>query len=331
MRSLKKRPRSDNLVNQSRRHSGSLGRRIYLGLLIVFVFFVANYFWGDLIFLRGDGLVMRDKTVIAASYVSRIDEVAVTPGAVVSEGEEILHIASPEQLERLADLSTRQADLIQRSAEFRLRKQIADRMLPLAKERQQKTGELLDMVGGLKSSGNLSNERYHDILAESFDASSQLARLMADQDTLSDQMASLETARTEAHMALKNLQDHYSQGVIRSPVTGTVGAHVPVPGSVYRSGDPMVSIFSGDAYVLTYLPRRYLFAIEVGMEVNVSSGRQSVAGVIDAILPVSDMLPQEFQSNFKPRERSQLARIRLVEPDQFPLYEKVSVSSRLMW
>ncbi|WP_319529887.1 HlyD family efflux transporter periplasmic adaptor subunit [uncultured Cohaesibacter sp.] len=331
MRNLKKRPRTDNLTNQTRRSGVSVGRRIYLGLLVVFAVVVANYFWGDLFLLKGDGLVMRDKSVIAASYVSRIEEVAVKEGQMVKKGDVILRIESPEQLERLADLSTRQADLIQRSAEFRLRMQIADRLLPLAKQRQQQTGELLDTIGQLKTSGNLTNERYHDILSESFEASAELAKLIADQETLSDQMASLETARDGAEMALIDLKDHYAQGEIRAPVDGAIGTQVPSPGSVYRSGDPMLSIYSGEAYVLTYLPRRYLFSIEVGMEVMVSSGRSSEAGVIDAILPVSDMLPQEFQSNFKPRERSQLARIRFVEPPKFPLYEKVRVSGRYLW
>ncbi|MEJ2118566.1 MAG: hypothetical protein P8Y36_12015 [Alphaproteobacteria bacterium] len=33
MRALKKRPRSDILANQQRRHGGNLGRRVYLVLL----------------------------------------------------------------------------------------------------------------------------------------------------------------------------------------------------------------------------------------------------------------------------------------------------------
>ena len=88
----------------------------------------------------------------------------------------------------------------------------------------------------------------------------------------------------------------------------------------------MLSILTGETYVLAYLPSRYLFPIRPGTKVVVSSGRHRDAGVIENILPVSEALPREFQNNFKPTDRSQLARIRLSNKTKFPTFEKVEIS-----
>ena len=326
MRSLRKRPRSDNLGNQKRVSPPSYGRYVYLFLLIAFALAMVNYIWGDMVILRGDGLVLRDKTLVAASYTSRIEKVAIKEGQTVRKGDRLLHIESSEQLERLAELSTRQADLTQKAADFSLRLQIADRLLPLARQREEHTQTFLSHVDDLMKRGNLSSARYEEILRSSFDASSHLVRLTVDQTMLSGQIGTLEAARKDAEAALAKLKAYYADGMIKAPVTGTIGSDIPSTGAVYRTGEPILSIYSGDAYVLTYLPRRYLFSIEPGMSVTVSNGRQTVEAVIDSILPLSDMLPQEFQNNFKPRERSQLAKIKLADGFTFPLHEKVSIS-----
>ena len=75
IRSLKKRPRSDALANEKRLPPHSLGRIIYLSLLGIFSIAILNYLFGDLVFLHADGLVLRDKTVVAPSYVARIQQI----------------------------------------------------------------------------------------------------------------------------------------------------------------------------------------------------------------------------------------------------------------
>jgi multidrug resistance efflux pump len=328
MRALRKRPRSDNLANQQRRQGGNFGRRVYLILLGVFALSIANYLWGDFLMLRGNGLVLRDKNVVARSYVSRIAAVNVEAGQAVKRGDVLLRIESVELLERLAELSTRQADLTQKAAEFHLRSQVAKQMLPLAVRREKKTGQVLAQFDSMTKRGLLTSTSYEQALKANFDAGQDRVRLTAEQDTLRTQIKALEDARADATAALKNLQEHYANGVVRAVNDGSVGARVPSVGDVYRSGDPMLSIYTGEAYVLTYLPARYLFSIQPGMKVVVSSGRHSDEGVVTEILPVSDALPSEFQNTFKPRERNQLARIKLSAPHKFPIFEKVEISRK---
>ncbi len=56
------------------------------------------------------------------------------------------------------------------------------------------------------------------------------------------------------------------------------------------------------------------------------SGRLSASGVISEILPVTAVLPKEFQNSFKPRDRNQLARITFGQKPPFPLHAKVSLT-----
>ena len=127
------------------------------------------------------------------------------------------------------------------------------------------------------------------------------------------------------------MRAHYADGHVASPFDGAVGAKIPSVGDVYRPGETILSIYSGEPHVLAYLPSRYLFSIEPGMRVKVTSGRQSAVGTVAKILPVTDALPREFQNTFKPRDRSQLARITFAEAPPFPLHEKVEVTTAYPW
>ena len=139
-------------------------------------------------------------------------------------------------------------------------------------------------------------------------------------------MSALNNALADADDAIAKLKALYSDGIVRSPVSGSIGAIVPSVGNVYRPGEPILSIYSGDPYVLVYLPRRYLFPIYVGMELRLTDGRDVATGTITEIFLVTDTLPKEFQNTFQPQDRNQLAKIKLASPSTFPLNQKVSVS-----
>ncbi|MCB1492778.1 MAG: biotin/lipoyl-binding protein [Rhodobiaceae bacterium] len=327
MRSLKRRPRSDSLVNQERRTGGLIGRLVYLSLLAVFALGIGNYFWGDFLFLRGKGIVLQEQTVSATTYIARVVEVSVVSGQKVKKGDPLLRVESTDVLERLADLSIRQAELTQRAAEFNLRSQIALQLLPLAEQREQETGKMLSQLHSMSDRGLLTSARYEEALRANYDASGERVRLTAESDTLHSQITALDRARQNANIAVKNLGAHYANGIIRAEVDGTVGVKVPAVGDVHRPGESFLSVFGGRSYVLAYLPNRYLFSITPGTKVTISGGRSGQQeGTILEILPVTDALPLEFQNTFRPRERSQLAKIELPHGADFPIFEKVSIT-----
>lgn len=327
IKKLKRRPRPDDLVTQQRKTTGQAGRMIYLGLLGVFALAMLNFLFGDFVFLRADGQVVRDRTTIAATYIARIEAIGVKQGQEVKLGDTVLNVQSAEMLERLADLSASRARLAAKAAEFRIRAETVTRLLPIAEKRATETARVLAQFEKLSDSNLVTSARYDEALQARYESQEKLVKLRAEKLTLTEETATLEVARADATNALDDLRAHYADGMVRSPVEGSIGSIVPSAGDVYRPGEAMLSIYSGDAYVLAYLPRRYLFSIETGTRVTVASGRHSATGIITQILPVTDALPKEFQNTFKPRDRSQLARIKLLEPGQFPLHEKVELSS----
>ncbi len=325
VRALKKRPRIDTLVSEKRRNTNLTGRMIYLALLIVFAVTVLNYLLGDFVFLRADGLVLRDPNTIAATYVARVEQVAVKEGQKVKKGDILLRLQSTELLERLADLSTQRAQFAARYVEYQTRLAIVAQLLPLAQKREAQTASTVTQYEKLAEGGLATFAGYDNALSASYQAQQDRVQLTVQDQTLKKELTTLESARDDAAAALENLKLHYSDGVVRALVNGEIGASVPSVGAVYRPGEAMLSIYSGEAYVLAYLPRRYLLPIYEGMEVVVSDGRHHTAGTVSEILAVTDALPTEFQNTFKPRDRSQLAKISFPHPPPFLLHDKINI------
>jgi multidrug resistance efflux pump len=180
----------------------------------------------------------------------------------------------------------------------------------------------------LAQAGLATSSGYDNALTANFIAQQDHVKLTTQRKTLENELETLKQASDVAESKLARLQESYADGVVRAPISGSIGVSVPPLGHVYRAGDAILSIYSGESYVLAYLPRRYLFAIKVGQKLTVSDGRVSIDGTLAELLPVTDALAKEFQNTFKPTDRSQLAKIKLLEPSPFPLHDKVSLSAR---
>ncbi|MCB1490217.1 MAG: efflux RND transporter periplasmic adaptor subunit [Rhodobiaceae bacterium] len=306
--------------------TNSLGRMVYLGLVAALAVGLVNFLFGDFVFLRADGLVVRDRASVAATYLAYVDSVAVKPGQTVKKGDELMRLRSTDMLERLADLSSNRAQIAARVVDFKVRLATASRLMPLAERREQETTRVLKDFDGLSNRNLVTSVRYDEALLSRFDAQQEFVRLATENEALSDELKALEAAQADADNALVDLRAHYNDGVIAAPADGSVGADIPAPGDVHRPGEMILSIYSGAPYVLAYLPRRYLFAIRPGMRVKVSNGRMSATGEIETILPLTKEAPREFQNAFRPADRNQLGRIRLDNAPDFPLHEKVRIT-----
>lgn len=326
MRPLRKRIRPDNLPNDQRVSRGSLGRIVYLVLLIGFVGAVLNYFFGDYFLMRADGLVLRDHSVVATTYIARVEKVGVTEGQKVEKGQPLLQLQSTELLERIADLSVKRADLAAKATEFKIRADSVRDLLPIAERREKESEKVLKLFDGMAKDGFVRSVPYAEALSANYDASKDRVTLTSQARVLNDELDALEKARSDANSTFDDLQALYADGMVSAPVSGSVGTNVPYVGNVYRPGEPLLKIYWGEPYVLLYLPRRYLFGISVGMELKVTDGQNTETGVVSEILPLTDALPKEFQNTFQPSDRNQLAKVKLPKNSKFPLNQKVSVS-----
>ena len=104
MKFLIKRTRPDNFTTEGLNRSQTLGRTIYVVFLVVFAIAVFNYFFGDYVLFRSDGLVMRDQSTVATPFIARVESIYVREGQAVEEGVLLLKLRSPEIIERLGEL-----------------------------------------------------------------------------------------------------------------------------------------------------------------------------------------------------------------------------------
>jgi multidrug resistance efflux pump len=326
MRPLRKLLRPDNIPNERRVARGGVGRIVYLVLLVLFGAAVLNYLLGDLVLLRADGLVLRDENVVATTYIARVDSIFVQQGATIKVGSPLLKLQSLEILERLADLSIKRAELVAKVTDLRVNTETVEQLLPLAERHELESARVIKQFDSADMSGLITSVRWEQALRANYEALRDRVRLSAQSRVLNEEMKALQLALADADTALRDLKTHYADGEVLAPVSGSVGVAVPYVGNVYRPGDPLLSIYSGDPYVLVYLPRRYLFRIYVGLQLRVTDGQNTEDGVISEILPVTATLPKEFQNTFQPSDRNQLARVKLASGSNFPLNQKVSVS-----
>jgi len=327
MKRIRKRPRLDKLLNQSRSSKVAWGRRLYLLLLCGLGLELANYFLGDAIFLRADGILLTDRQIIAATYQAKVVDVRVKEGQSVPQGAVLVQLQSAEMLKDIADLSVRIADLAARESQLRARAASVANLLPLAERNARESTAAVTRIDTLSDRGLVSTQNMTLALASGYDMAAKLADLRGQSQVLADELSLVEQSHRRASQALAQLEAFYDGGAVRTVSAGTVGSRVPVVGQVAKFGDELLQVYGDRAYVLAYLPEIYLFAVSPGdkVEVNGGAGSRSSVGTVDAILGVADALPPEFQNTFRPRDRSRLVRISLPKDHGFAISQKVRV------
>lgn len=326
---LKSRPRSDSFVNEPIKKRRHWDRAIYLVLLTAFGVGLANYVAGDRLFLRAGGIVLRERSVIAATALVRVTEVAVRPGQSVDDGDVLLRAESIDVLGRLADLTMRDATLAEREVALRSRLGISDRLLPSAKERLESFKDRLSVLSAEDSEVLVPISRRETVAENVYDAETEVATLEASVESLAREIEVVEDARGHARQAIKEMKTHYANGLHTAGVQGIVSDSVPAPGEVFRPGEPIVTLMWGKPHVLAYLPETYVFGINAGDRVVVTNGSMRHQGVIEAILPVSKSIPDEFRTAFRLDESKQMARVALDPNSPFPVQSPVRITKQL--
>ena len=328
MQFIRKRPRLDALLNQQRANTIAWGRRLYVVLLAALGIAIANYFVGDALFLRADGILLTERQDVAATFPAKVAAVYVKEGDTVAKGAPILELQSSEMLKQIADLVLRNSDLAVREEQLRGRIATVTALLPLAERNAREGKQAVARIDTISVKGLVSTQNMNQALATGYDTAVKLAELRVESDVLGKELTLVEQTHRRASEALAQLEEFYDRGLIRATAPGVVGSRVPVAGQVAKFGDELLQIYQDKAYVLAYLPDIYLFAVRRGDRVEVSggAGTQSISGTVDAILSVADALPPEFQNTFRPRDRSRLVRISLPKDHGFAISQKVRVT-----
>lgn len=326
MKRLRKHDRIDTLGKQQRAGSVRWGRMIYLSLVTAFAGSIVYYLAGDTVVLSADGIVLKDRHAVDASYPAKVMEVFVKEGDTVEVGTPLLRLESFEMVKELADMAYRDGELAIREGQLRGKLGVIKTIMPLAERTARESKSTVARFDTVSTKGLIPALTVGDALRGSLQASERVADLGSQQEATEIELDLVAKALVVSGGAMEQLNRIYDGGNVRSSAAGEVGVKVPIPGQVVSFGDELMQINGGKSYILAYLPDQYLFGVETGMAVAVSGGGRSVGGRVESVLGVADALPAEFQNMFRPRDRSRLVRVVLDGAQPFAVSQKVRVS-----
>ncbi|ODR96161.1 hypothetical protein AUC69_15455 [Methyloceanibacter superfactus] len=143
-------------------------------------------------------------------------------------------------------MSTKQADIIAKITDFKVRAESVSKLLPLAERREAEAAQAIRQFDTLLEGKYVTSVRYEEALRANYEATRERVTLLTQGNVLKEELTSLDRARDDADDALSKLQAIYADGLVHSPVNGSIGSTIPSVGTVYRPGDPILSIYSGE-------------------------------------------------------------------------------------
>lgn len=326
---LRRRPRLDTLQNEVRKRGRSWGRWVYLALVLGLLLWLLDSFLGDYIYLRAEGLVLRERVVLATQYPAAVVKLNVRQGWNVRPGKVVARLRSQYVEESLAKLHAQLAGVITSAAELSIRDKVNDALYPLAQNRYQIARSARINSEELLSQGLLAVNRHSDLIKDEVVSAESQAQLAAERDVIGREAADVRAAIDASQSAISRLTELYGDGVVRSTVDGIVGSLEVSEGSVVREAEPLMEIFTGPPFVLAYVPEGTLYDVQKGDHIRIGVGLASYHGQVSQIYNLAGQLPKEFQQAFQPVNRARLIRVDF-DPDQRdlpPLFAKTRLSA----
>jgi multidrug efflux pump subunit AcrA (membrane-fusion protein) len=186
----------------------------------------------------------------------------------------------------------------------------------------------LNDLNKARAAGLAINRSVQEMTSASLSATEHVASLQAEQRSLSAELDADRIALAQAASAYDELRATYADGVLYASAGGDIGASVaPVGQTLSMGSGGIAAIFTGESFVLAYVPDAYLFEVSEGQTVGVRARNEVLNGRIDRILPFAESLPSDLQAPNRMLERGRLMRIALIDPNQFPVDQRVQVTT----
>ncbi|MGZ6148211.1 MAG: HlyD family secretion protein [Vulcanimicrobiaceae bacterium] len=328
MRFLKHRRQVYAVPSQSRAHRLTVIRWLYLASVLALAIWLVNLFFGGLLYLQSEGLVLGDPWTVSAEFPVTVRDVLVREGDVVEKGQIAVLVTSQSVTETIARLTAEIAARQARLSELRIRSEVVDALLDLATNRQKIATDALQQLEKLLAHQYLALNQHTAAVEMDFRSHQDLEALRAEKRIGETEINTLSVALAEAERALSDLRTLYDEGRLRIPVDGVISRVISNSGSVVRAGEPLVELHGNQRYILAYLPVGGFYDVTIGDGVKINMGLRSARGVITRIEPFAPALPREFQRAFTPVERQQLIRVEFA-PGEVPppLFTKVRLRS----
>jgi multidrug resistance efflux pump len=328
MRYLKKRPIAFNRPAEPRTRRLAVIRWVYIVCVLALAAWLANFFFGDMFYLRSEGLVVGQPSVVAAEFPVTVRDLLVRAGEDVKSGQVAAVVTSQEVLETIARLSADIASRQVRLSELHIRDQTVNALLALAEDRNRVAVDTRKEFERLVQQGYQSLDKRTAAIESEYRSRQELETLKAEKRTVDEEVKILDTVLAEAQSALRDLRRNYDEGRLRVSIDGIVSRLSADKGTVARAGEPLMEVYGSPHYVLAYLPSGGLYSVAPGDPVEISTGLRTLRGTIARVEPFAAALPREFQRSFVPVERQQVIRVEFASDTELPpLFTKVQLRS----
>ena len=322
--SLRPEFRPDNARNQVRA-SQTLARRIYFFCLGAGGTWIVYLFAGSMMMLDASGLVVQESDILTKPFNAQVLSFAAQPGEKITAGQQLGAVISTEMLDLISNLVTRKAQTEARLTQIKTRLDAIEATLPEAERRQQTAKSAQAVIEKALGAGFSTRVRLAEVSRDTYDAAREVAALRSEQSALESEDTASKLNLSHMNEALERARETYHDGIVLSPVDGTIGPQVTQPGAVLSHGEVMAKVYHGVKYVLAYLPTNRMYGIKPGQRVIVTDGVNRESGKVERIEAITDRAPPELQSSLRGVDRNQVARIAFDRPTQFPLMAKIRV------
>lgn len=328
MKQIRPKSRVDHVKTEVRTQRGSIGKWVYLTLLVLMMVWLLDVFFGRFIYLQANGIVMRDTQTVSLSYTAQFKNINVRDGVHVNDKQLLGEVVSMGVIEQLSALTIKISDIDADISSNHARLEVIKLTLSLAKKRAEDMIELRRVQEGAIEKGLTNTQHISELLQDEYDSQVTYRSMLTERRSLTESIQQLSVSRDNLASIRQLTMGVYKDGRVEAMEAGIVTNLQIANGSVIKAGDKILDILYGEAYVLAYVEPRALYTISEGEDVSILFGADFIDGRVEIIYPLSKALPLEFQRSFRPLERSTVARIS-INPGQRipPLLTSVSVYS----
>jgi multidrug resistance efflux pump len=316
-------PNVPDPVESRRRAAGRLVRIAYAAIVFGLIAFFVIYFGAPFVFLRGPGTVSSARYVVSLPYTVQVSRMNLRPGAAVKAGEEIAEVLSPEQDSIVATYMRALADITGRTAELRIKARVAQETLEAVRSYLRVTEEAAERIDTM-STATVTFRM--EVLRERASARKAVVSQAAEVAESNVQLASLDNFIEQLRRRLDEVERHFGQGKVSTPVAGIISTSLAHVGQSLTAGTPIAEILDPTGiFVDWYIPNERLVDPKVGQDVLVLFGNRRIPGKIAEILPVSAVYGGTQQPLARDRPATQIARVRFDRDASPPLNSTVYV------
>lgn len=319
-------PMIPNPVETRRAASGFAVRLAYgVGLLLLGATLLWHFGRG-FVFLEGTGLVSAPVHEISTPYLSRVEYLNVVPGIVVTSGDLLARIKSPQLDREINEIERVLVEQSQKEADLRVRYRIAKATSQSSTDRLAMANEAFQRLDG-KNTESASIGYRMDVYRERSQAMAQKSQAEAEIEEIQAQLDRFEINNRFLRRKIAALESDFDEGLIKAPIGGLIGNTIAHIGEIIKPGDTIAEIYDlSEFYIVWHIPAFGIKQPKIADPVYIHYGQKVLPGYVFEIKQIAEMAAGSAQSILREKQPQQIILVKPIakQPD-LPMNAPVTV------